>query len=800
MGVVKNIVVRAIADFSGLITGSQRASDAIRNMGNRINGSSTIMGNALNGIGGKLAALAGIYVSFDFLKTATNDAIKFDAQMETLNNRMGASAVMFNNWADTMGRSLGLSKMQIAEYGNTYSNMLYDAAKDQEDLANKTSKFLELSAIVRSKTGLSQEEVSKRMRSAMNMEADGADELGINVRATAVEQSKAFKALAGGVEAFSDLNSGTQKAIMYTYILDEVTRRYGTSVSMNANTQTAQFIASLKDLALHLGQAFLPIWTTVLPALTTLVSWLDSAAKKAAVFMRVMFGYSATDTTKSAQDSTQAFKGQQSAVNGLTDAHKKLAKAKAGVAGFDQVNVLPDKADADAAAAAVGAGAEKPSKGGGSADGNHSAGGNQPVMDDVDSEIGAEGLANKFKKAVQDMKDAWQGFKDSIKANSDIILMVLGGVAAVILALSLGAIANAVIMSVSWVASMIPVIASTLAWAAAMIIANLPIILIMLAIFLLGAAIVWLVLHWKEVKEWTLKVWDACWEKIKEVGKGIAKVFDDMITAVSDWGMGVAKHAAAAFDSVAEAFKGAASWFYDNVIKPIVDFFVQFALDIGAGAVKVYNALCEAFKTAGTWFKTNVIDPIVTKFGLLKEEAKTAASNAWTEIKNVFSVVGSWFGTNIVNPIKTAFSGIADGLGDGVVIAFKAVYRTVAGYLNGMLDIWNSLTGSNPLTSSLQIGFRLPALAKGGITNGPMAALIGDNSGGREVVSPLSDLTGHISTAVIQALAFSNTGGNSKNNDNRDIILNIDGRQFARIVKPYMDDQNGSTTVMLNRI
>ena len=49
---------------------------------------------------------------------------------------------------------------------------------------------MEASAIIRSKTGRTMQDVSERIRSAMNQEADGADELGLNVRTNAISMSR----------------------------------------------------------------------------------------------------------------------------------------------------------------------------------------------------------------------------------------------------------------------------------------------------------------------------------------------------------------------------------------------------------------------------------------------------------------------------------------------------------------------------------------------------------------------------------------------------------------------------------
>jgi S1-C subfamily serine protease len=54
-------------------------------------------------------------------------------------------------------------------------------------------------------------------------------------------------------------------------------------------------------------------------------------------------------------------------------------------------------------------------------------------------------------------------------------------------------------------------------------------------------------------------------------------------------------------------------------------------------------------------------------------------------------------------------------------------------------------------------------------------------------VSPLDKLSGIVTNAVLTAMKFNNpsSGGISG-----DIILNLDGKQFARIIKPYTDIEN----------
>ena len=108
-------------------------------------------------------------------------------------------------------------------------------------------------------------------------------------------------------------------------------------------------------------------------------------------------------------------------------------------------------------------------------------------------------------------------------------------------------------------------------------------------------------------------------------------------------------------------------------------------------------------------------------FGL----AVLAIATHWDAIKTGAS--------NLVNGIKSIVSGVADLL--------TAPFRDA---FNAIKVLWNSTLGGFsvhipgiPGTSIGNYDISIPKLAKGGITSGPMMALIGDNPGGREAVIPL---------------------------------------------------------------
>ncbi|SEN19348.1 hypothetical protein [Paenibacillus sp. OV219] len=903
MAIAKKISVVASADFSQLNTAAEKATHTMSKMSTsmkhsigEIHGAGKGLGGIsamLGGIGGKLAALAGAYVGFGFLKDATNDAIQFEARMGTLTARLGASAEGFNKWADTTGRAMGYSKAQIAEYGNTYSNMLFDSAKDQEDLSKKTTKLLEVSAILRSKLGMDQQEVSNRIRSAMNMEADGADELGINVRATAVEHSKAFKELAGGVKHFSALTTGMQKAIMYQYILDEVTKRYGNTLASNLATKTAVFSASLADLKLHLGQAFMPIWSAILPALSSLVGWLDEVIQKFAVFTRVLFGYDAGDTSGT-DAQTNAYNNQADALGGLADAKKKANS----VASFDQVHEL-GTADGDSA----GKGAD-PTSGKKPPNPANTKGLSKDLeefgkkvkevfkkimedknvkdfLDRIDQLAeSTKKLKESFnnlmdspgmKKLLEVLKDrAVKNFWSTMDGGSDIIdgfTLALAGCLDVLNGLmnldwdtikeGLGKILDGNILAGKGLAEFFGIDLEEVKqfWK---------------DVFWINPDSIFgadfrqdVKTAWNKVTsaEFWADLGTAVWGAIKAVADNFGIHFDtiftsfklawNLITSAEVWAdLGKAMWDAIKNikDNMAEKFKPigdaiGTAWaivtdgeFWANLWTSITDVFDKAVKNMAETFKPIGTAIATAWKlvtSAEFWLDiwlaikaifTRAVENMPVAFAVIGTAIKTAWGlvtsgefwgDMWTTIKDKITEVKNGI-ADTFKPIGTAIESAWNLITSGSF--WSSLGKTIKGEINGVIKMINkffddmaALKITLPSVDIPGIGkvgggsFGFPqiphipeiALAKGGITTGPTHALIGE--AGTEVVAPLDRLTGLVATAVVQAMQFSQPKQNN-NTKQGDIILNIDGRQFARIVAPYIENASGNKTVMLNRI
>ena len=183
------MLVRVGADITGLKSGLKNAQSQVKFFGRNVSGS-------MKEMKGSIASVAGALGGGMLIKGAVQDASRYEALMATLGESMGNSRKDFEKWSETVGQSMGYSRLQSADTANLLSLNFKKIATSQADLVDKTTKMMETAAIISNKRGMTMQEVSDRIRSAMNQEADGADELGVNVRIAAVQTSKAYQELA----------------------------------------------------------------------------------------------------------------------------------------------------------------------------------------------------------------------------------------------------------------------------------------------------------------------------------------------------------------------------------------------------------------------------------------------------------------------------------------------------------------------------------------------------------------------------------------------------------------------------
>ena len=242
-----------------------------------------------------------------------------------------------------------------------------------------------------------------------------------------IQSTEAFKRFANG-QSWDQLDYQTQQQIRLMAILEQATAKYGTTLSQSVNGRISLFKSLLKDAALNVGNAFLPIINAIMPVLNSFAMVLKNVTAKLAEFIALMFNKKATvkdgvagavgdmngalqDAAGGAGDLADAMGDADDASGGLADNlgdsaknAKKAVKELLGLAGFDEITILNKKDDSDDG----GAGG---SGGGGKGKGKKGKGGSGPFKD-ILPEVALTDMDNQFKSIFDGLGDKLKGLTD----------------------------------------------------------------------------------------------------------------------------------------------------------------------------------------------------------------------------------------------------------------------------------------------------------------------------------------------------------------------------------------------------
>ena len=306
------------------------------------------------------------------------------------------------------------------------------------------------------------------------------------------------------------------------------------------------------------------------------------------------------------------------------------------------------------------------------------------------------------------------------------------------------------------------------------------------------------------------------WDEITEFFAPAAEWFDTNViqpiaTFFTNLWVGIKETASNCWTSIKEFYTPAVTWFsglFGSVKQSISDTFYN----IGVIASGSWEVIKVAWGKASTWFNENVIIPVKNFFTPMWVGLEESAKKAWVGIKSVFSTVGSFFKTtftNAWNGVVKVFSVAGDifvDIKNGVVSAFKTIVnalikginKVVSVPFNGINDALKTIkkikiVGITPFSGLKTISVpQIPLLASGGIVDvgqmfiareaGP--ELVG-SIGRKTAVANNDQIISGIESGVYRAMVAANAGGNSGGSQTIRIINEIDGDVVGEKVIKY---------------
>ena len=409
-------------------------SDQVKNATAKVREQSNSIGSAF----GKLAKFAGFAILgkklLDVGMYSAQTALEVAASMNQIKRQMGESSQSFLKWVNDNANAMNMGVGEATNYGAVYSNLFSGFIKDTNKLSAYTAKMLQTSAVVAEGSGRSITDVMERIRSGLLGNTEAIEDLGINVGVAMIESTEAFKKFANG-QSWQQLDYQTQQQIRLMAILEQATAKYGNTLSNSVNGSISLFKSLMKDSALNLGNAMLPIINAIMPVLNSFAMVLKNVTAKLAEFIALMFNKKATvkdGVGGAVGDMGNAMKDAAGGAGGLADAvddagdsaggladnlgdsaknAKKAAKELLGLLGFDEINILQKPKDDDAGGSGGG--------GGGGGKGGKGKGGGGGPFKDILPEVELTDMGNQFKSIFDGLGDKLKGLFDLFKKGFD---------------------------------------------------------------------------------------------------------------------------------------------------------------------------------------------------------------------------------------------------------------------------------------------------------------------------------------------------------------------------------------------
>lgn len=271
MAVVKNLMIRAGADFSQLEKELKKAQKTLKNAGRELTqiGKTMTMGITAPIVGAGAAAF------------------KMAADME---DALGATDQIFKgssdgmkNWAKNLESYYGIASGEALEYGNMMGSMLQNIGGLTEDEAAKQSQTLiKLAGDLTAMYGGSTEDAVRALTGALKGNNTMLDNYGMAVN-DAMIKTKAFEM--GIYSGKGEMSLATKQAATLALIMEQTGAAQGQASreAEGASGTMRAFTTEIKNLATTIGETLLPIITPMIQKISEGVKWfggLDEGTKK----------------------------------------------------------------------------------------------------------------------------------------------------------------------------------------------------------------------------------------------------------------------------------------------------------------------------------------------------------------------------------------------------------------------------------------------------------------------------------------------------------------------------------------
>ena len=287
----------------------------------------------------KLSVAMGVAFGVKELLRFSNEAGKVATQTEASVQRIydiyGKSSNAVGDFIDANAQALGISKSAMASFSAVYGN-LFSVWADQATNAELTNQYLQMTAVVASKTGRTVQDVQERVRSGLLGNTEAIEDLGVFVNIKTIEMTDAFQRMADG-KSWEQLDAYTQQQIRTMAILEQATNKYGTEVAETSALTRSAFNSTYEDFQNTWGQVVNTVLMPILEVATQILNVFTVGLQSLFNLSGGILGDMASSTDDISSNIQTSVGGQEDLTEATEDTNKAMNQS---VASFDELNTI----------------------------------------------------------------------------------------------------------------------------------------------------------------------------------------------------------------------------------------------------------------------------------------------------------------------------------------------------------------------------------------------------------------------------------------------------------------------------
>ena len=775
----------------------KKVQNQVKTMTDSVNKQVSKVKSAISSITKSVVGLFALSKVSKYIQNSLQSAMQVEASLQQVARTMGESTQSFLKWAKTNALSFNMAQSDALKFGATYSNLVSSFLSDTNQITGATTELLKASSVIASATGRTMDDVMERIRSGLLGNTEAIEDLGVNVNVALLETTEAFKRLANG-KSWNQLSFQTQQQIRLMAILEQTASKFGNEVFQNTNSSLQQLVAILKDVALNLGNAFLPIANVVIPLLSKMAMWLRTVTSYFATFMQTLFGYSpkANAGIGGTVNSTIGQVGNlgDSLDSAGTSADKTKKKLQNLLGGFDELNTISFDTSSDSGSSGTGG------VGAGASGLDFGSLGNWDGYD-----LG-EPDTSGIVRAAEKVKEVFRNIARFISENKAIILAIIGGlvagVATYLGVMALGGTVGDVIAAFQLLPVFIAEACSGVIGSVVGLVTGIswPAVAIAAVIAGIVASFIYLWQTSDDFRQSLIEGWNNLVSIITPLVQSVVAIFktlgDMFWTFLKPIVIIFADFFVTCIDNIVQVVMS----FWNNVLAPFVQFFADCVKKLVDGIAEIWASWKPTIEQIGNIFIiiwNTTLKPFINWLGGVFIDAFRNLGSyikpILDDLKRAFSGLVDFITGVLTGNWRKAWQGIVDvfgGVFGGIVDIAKSPLNAVISLVNSAISSLNRISVSIP---SWVPGFggksfgisipKIPMLARGGMIGSPTLAMIGE-AGYNEAVVPLdrdAKAVSMIAELLAEKMPQGASSGNSDSFGGGDLILMIDGSVIGKV-------------------